>query len=135
MKILVCGGRFYRDNAVLCATLDNAHATRPVTAIMHGCSEGADVRAGLWALGKGIPVEEYPALWHKYGNRAGPMRNRQMLDEGKPDLVIAFPGGRGTADMVRQARRRRTISVVEVTDQPALFGLAAASVRRQPYAA
>jgi predicted Rossmann-fold nucleotide-binding protein len=27
-----------------------------------------------------------------------------MLSEGKPDLVIAFPGGRGTADMIRQAK-------------------------------
>jgi hypothetical protein len=26
-----------------------------------------------------------------------------MLDEGKPDLVVAFPGGGGTKDMVRRA--------------------------------
>lgn len=28
-----------------------------------------------------------------------------MIDEGKPDIVVAFPGGRGTADMVRRARK------------------------------
>ena len=33
------------------------------------------------------------------------MRNQKMLDEGKPDLVVAFAGGRGTADMVRIAKR------------------------------
>jgi len=27
-----------------------------------------------------------------------------MLDEGKPDLVVAFDGGRGTANMVKQAK-------------------------------
>jgi hypothetical protein len=27
-----------------------------------------------------------------------------MLDEWQPDGVIAFPGGRGTADMTRRAK-------------------------------
>jgi hypothetical protein len=26
-----------------------------------------------------------------------------MLDEGKPDLVVAFPGGGGTKDMITRA--------------------------------
>ena len=34
---------------------------------------------------------------------AGHIRNQVMLDKGKPDVVVAFPGGRGTADMVRRA--------------------------------
>jgi ABC-type sugar transport system substrate-binding protein len=38
-----------------------------------------------------------------------------MLDEGKPDIVVAFPGGTGTADMVRRARKAGVV-VIEVTN-------------------
>jgi len=48
-----------------------------------------------------------------HGRAAGPVRNAQMLAEGKPDFVVAFPGGRGTADMCKQARARG-VKVVEV---------------------
>jgi hypothetical protein len=44
------------------------------------------------------------ADWNTHGRAAGPIRNQRMLDEVKPELVVAFPGGRGTADMVRRAR-------------------------------
>jgi hypothetical protein len=44
------------------------------------------------------------ADWEKLGRSAGPIRNQAMLDEGRPDLVVAFPGHHGTADMVRRAR-------------------------------
>ena len=52
--------------------------------------------AGLW-----LKVEPMSPN----GYRAGPIRNQEMLDKGKPDLVIAFPGGKGTADMVGRALR------------------------------
>ncbi|WP_226736027.1 hypothetical protein [Microvirga lenta] len=32
------------------------------------------------------------------------IRSQPMLNVGKPHVVIAFPGGRGTADIVRQAK-------------------------------
>ena len=54
----------------------------------------------------GVVVEEFKADWDKFGRAAGPIRNAQMLREGKPDLVVAFPGGRGTANMVAQAKAR-----------------------------
>lgn len=38
------------------------------------------------------------------GKAAGPIRNQRMLDDGKPDRVLAFPGGRGTANMVKLAK-------------------------------
>ena len=40
---------------------------------------------------------------------------QQMIDEGKPDLVVAFKGGTGTADMVRRAKKHN-IKVIEVKD-------------------
>jgi hypothetical protein len=71
-------------------------------------ARGADTWAAMWGSTK-IPREnqlDFPAQWHKYGRAAGPKRNQQMLDEGKPDLVIAFGGlnGRGTNDMVRRSK-------------------------------
>jgi hypothetical protein len=79
-----------------------------VTTLIHGGARGADSLAAEWAMANGIPVLEYPVTpedWRTIGKAAGPMRNQRMLDEGKPDLVVAFPGGSGTADMVRRAQR------------------------------
>lgn len=60
--------------------------------------------AGYWARKRGLTNRKFPANWDAHGRAAGAIRNKQMLLEGKPDLVIAFPGGRGTADMVRRAQ-------------------------------
>lgn len=105
MKVLVCGGRDYTDAMTLGSWLGGIHKQRGITEIIHGGASGADWLAGQFARYANIQVSEYPADWKKHGRAAGPIRNKQMLDEGKPDLVVAFPGGRGTADMVRQATK------------------------------
>jgi hypothetical protein len=104
MRVLVCGGRYFADAELLNRTLDELHDKTRITLLIHGAQRGADKLAGSWARGRIVPVKEFPADWRKHGNSAGPIRNRQMLKEGKPDLVIAFPGGVGTADMMEQAR-------------------------------
>jgi len=85
--------------------------------IIHGAAKGTDWMAHLYA-GPGNPNRplelSFPPDWITEGRRAGPLRNQRMIDEGKPDLVIAFPGGRGTADMVRRARKAR-VEVIEVS--------------------
>jgi len=53
------------------------------------------------------------ANWAGLGRKAGPIRNQEMLDQGRPNMVVAFPGGRGTADMVRRARGAG-VEVIEV---------------------
>lgn len=103
-RILVCGGRDYLDEDTLSAVLDKAHEANPIDLLIHGACAGADMLAEMWAGRAGVETAPFPADWDAHGKAAGPIRNRQMLDEGKPDLVIAFPGGRGTADMVRTAR-------------------------------
>lgn len=106
MKIIVCGGRNYSDRRCVFNTLDVIHAETPITILMHGDANGADRLASSWATWGGqakTKIETFPAQWMKYGFGAGPRRNQEMLDAG-PDLVVAFPGGRGTADMVRRAR-------------------------------
>ena len=102
MKVIVCGGRDYRDRERVFATLDAIHAETPITILMHGNAHGADALADDWAFQK-VKIATFLPLWKEHGRAAGPMRNQEMLD-ASPDLVIAFPGGRGTADMVRRAR-------------------------------
>lgn len=65
-----------------------------------------------WAIGAGIKATPFPAKWSTYGNAAGPIRNQEMVDT-KPDIVVAFPGGTGTADAVRRARSAG-IEVLEI---------------------
>ncbi|TGR82317.1 DUF2493 domain-containing protein [Mesorhizobium sp. M2D.F.Ca.ET.223.01.1.1] len=111
MRVLVCGGRDYADKQRVWKTLDElAEMTperllgkRPFIVIHGACRTGADELADSWAVHNYIPVDEFPADWTTHGKAAGPKRNQRMLEDGKPDLVVAFPGGRGTADMVRRA--------------------------------
>lgn len=81
--------------------------------VIEGGADGYDTVARLWAQGYGIPVETYKADWYTHGRAAGPIRNGEMLRDGKPDLGLAFPGGRGTANMMAQARNAG-LEVVEI---------------------
>lgn len=103
MRIIVCGGRTYDNRKHVFKTLDAIHADCPITAVIHGNAKGADNLADDWAMGK-CETLTFPPLWEVHGKSAGPKRNQQMLDEGRPDMVVAFPGSRGTADMVRRAK-------------------------------
>ncbi len=104
MRVLVCGGRDYRNIAFVWRTLDKLHAETPFTALMQGGAKGADAAAREWAATKtGIQRYVCRADWDRHGKAAGPLRNQRML-EWKPDLIVAFPGGAGTADMVRRAK-------------------------------
>lgn len=105
--VLVCGGRDYRDMDRVYEVLDGLG---PVVQVVHGdCRggttdrRGADHWAEVWAADRGIPWAAYPARWEADGLAAGPRRNARMLREAKPDLVVAFPGGKGTRDMVKKA--------------------------------
>jgi len=84
------------------ATLD-AIQPKPLV-IIHGDAPGADQLADKWARLSQVAVRRHPADWTELGRAAGPIRNQEMLEEEKPDIVVAFPGGRGTADMVIRAR-------------------------------
>jgi predicted Rossmann-fold nucleotide-binding protein len=105
MRLLVCGGRDYQDLNRVMRVLDNIHEKCGITEIIHGAAKGADSLAGQWARKNGIRETAVPANWYPNGKldrSAGPKRNREMLAM-KPDGVVAFPGGSGTADMARIA--------------------------------
>lgn len=103
MKVIVCGGRDYADRKTLRKSLAAFHAQRPITAIIHGGARGADFLAEEWARHNRLPVIRVDAPWAAFGKAAGHTRNGWMLEHCQPNAVLAFPGGRGTEDMVRQA--------------------------------
>lgn len=113
LRVLVCGGRDYADREHVYLVLDLLHRRVGVAVLIQGEARGADTLAREWAEARGVPVLPFPADWTRHGRFAGPRRNQRMLDEGRPGLVLAFPGGRGTMDMTRRARRAgvRVISV------------------------
>lgn len=108
MIVLVCGGRDFTD----AAQIDEVLSGMDATLIIDGGATGADQLANFWAIARGISTRTFYADWSK-GLAAGPARNQQMLTEGQPDVVVAFAGGKGTADMVRRARKAH-VMVIDV---------------------
>lgn len=129
MRVLVCGGRTFGDVPKGFTPLTPSYSRvwrkaseeREIldrhlsaldphpTLIIHGAASGADYHAARWAKRNAVTDQPFKADWYPNGfgkldKSAGPRRNQKMLDNGKPDLVLAFPGGSGTADMVRRAK-------------------------------
>ena len=111
MRVLVCGGRYFQDVSLLWRHLDQLHAKSPITCVIEGGSDavageyyGADYWARMWAQARGINSVTCWADWDQFGRWAGPKRNKEMLERYGLDLVLAFEGGKGTADMVKQAQ-------------------------------
>ena len=118
MRVLVCGGRDWLDVELVESTLNKLNAVRgPFERLMHGGARGVDRMAGKWARDNGVLEWDFLPEWHRADGSAGTMRNQRMIAEGAPDLVIAFPGGRGTADMVERARGAG-IEVIEIAEPP-----------------
>jgi hypothetical protein len=113
MRVLVCGGRDYVNRKVLFDVLDTIHKTCNIETIIQGGASGADTLAAIWAHERGVAEICFRADWAKYGRAAGMIRNKEMLEAGEPDKVVAFPGGRGTANMMKLAREAG-VEVIEV---------------------
>jgi hypothetical protein len=105
MRILVCGGRSYNNAERVNSALDAINDADGIDVIIHGGCSGADELARRWAASRKVECIAYPADWNQYGRAAGPIRNRSMITDGKPDIVVAFPGGRGTRDMCMDAAK------------------------------
>lgn len=116
MRVLVCGGRDFQGAVELEASLDAFHQgpRGPIELVIHGGARGADCMAGEWARSRRVACVVYEANWAAEGRSAGPIRNKRMLEEGMPDVIIAFPGGRGTSSMAKQASDRG-LEVLEIS--------------------
>lgn len=107
VKVLVCGGRDYgkkeHERLWALSELVHLHCRYKFSSLIEGGASGGDALGREFRRITGLPGQTYPARRLTHGRAAGPIRNQQMIDDGKPDLVVAFPGGAGTADMVRRA--------------------------------
>jgi hypothetical protein len=105
MRILFCGDRNWSNYKVICDVMADFNPE----VVIEGEARGADLLAADAAEYFGIPVLRFPANWEKYHRAAGPIRNTQMLTEGKPDMVMAFhddiTASKGTGNMIAQARK------------------------------
>lgn len=119
MRVLVCGGRDFTNYELMKETLN----ALDVTELIHGAARGADTCAERFGREQGIPVHSFPAQWSKHGRSAGAIRNIQMVVEGKPGLVVAFPTprSRGTRHAIETARKYG-IECIVVTDQKTMNG-------------
>ncbi len=122
MRVLVCGGREYDNKNAVFAVLNEIHHVTPIDCLIHGDCPGtknsgwvsADRLAGRWGgMTPGVTVVAEPAKWTEHGRAAGPIRNQLMIDRYHPDLVLAFPGGDGTADCCKKAETAG-IKVIQV---------------------
>jgi YspA, cpYpsA-related SLOG family len=108
MRVLICGDRNWDDRKMI---LEHLAAIPNVSLVIEGEARGADSLGRECAKELKIPVVKFPADWAKYGRAAGPIRNQQMLTEGKPELVLAFHDSittsKGTGDMVRRAEKAK----------------------------
>jgi hypothetical protein len=103
MRVLVCGSRDWTDRKVIRRELEKLP---PDTTIITGGASGADTIASIIAKELHLQVRTFYADWQRYGRAAGPRRNRQMLTDSKPDLVLAFydpATSKGTLNMVSLA--------------------------------
>lgn len=118
MKVLVCGSRHFNDYELLRRTLDEIHTSGPIKEIIEGEAKGADRLSVEWAVQNDVPTKRFPANWDVHGKRAGPIRNHQMLKEGKPDMAVAFWDGKssGTGNMIDIAQEAGLpVKIVEIS--------------------
>ena len=106
LRILFCGSRDWTDRE---AIADVMKVLPKGSVIIEGEASGADAIAREEADRLGLIVMPFPAKWKEYGRAAGPIRNAQMLKEGKPDVVVAFheniEASKGTKNMLKQAQK------------------------------
>lgn len=129
-RVLVCGGRDFTDRDLLFSEMDRHNADwGPFEVVIEGGQRtkdksgkivgGADFWANCWASERGLDCKTFQADWNAHGRAAGPIRNQQMIDEGEPDLIIAFPGGRGTHDMITRGNKAKVQQIWIIPDNAA----------------
>lgn len=108
MNVLVCGDRNWNNYYSIYSFMSELLKWNGLFTIISGEAKGADALAKKAADDLRILYAGFEADWDKYGKAAGPIRNKKMIDEGKPDLVVAFHSNisksKGTRDMITKAR-------------------------------
>ena len=107
-KLIIAGGRDFRDFNILCDKCDRLLAHKRNThniVIVSGTARGADQLGERYAVEKGFPILRFPADWLQYGKAAGSIRNRHMTESA--NALVAFWNGKsaGTRNMIYLARK------------------------------
>jgi YspA, cpYpsA-related SLOG family len=112
-RIIIAGSRTITDKEFVFKELDRMllPILNEIECVISGLAKGIDTLGKEWGIERGVKVVEFPAKWKELGRKAGPVRNEQMLVEGKANYVIAFQdcrenpdGSNGTNHMMRIAR-------------------------------
>lgn len=134
VRLLVCGGRNFGyvakdenpldpevqkriklQRACFYKVMDTFYKENPNLLVIQGGAKGADKLAKQWANIHEVASIEYMPDWSNYGKAAGILRNIDMLEDGEPDVTIAFPGSTGTKHMV-SISRKANVKVIEIDD-------------------
>lgn len=113
MRVLICSGRFYADTHTVTRVLELYASAQAINVLIHGGHQALGGIIETWARGTDIHVIRYPANWALHGKYAEVRRNLFMLQDSRPDVLLAFPGGEDTAECIRMAQKAG-IRVIEV---------------------
>lgn len=113
MKTIIAGGRDHVFTKRDFELLDQYRGILPITEVVSGCATGADRMGEIWAQSRKLPVTKFDPnsmdLSMNFAIRAK-LRNQQMADYA--DALVAFPGGSGTADMIRRATEQKLVVII-----------------------
>lgn len=113
MKVVIAGSRTIKDMAAVVAAIEMSKFE--ITEVVCGKATGVDTLGQQWAIMSGVPVKEFPAEWDKYGNAAGPIRNRKMAEYADAAIVVwdgASPGSRNMIKEIKKVHKPYFIDVV-----------------------
>jgi hypothetical protein len=105
-RVCITGGRDYEDKDTVFQRLNLHKSVFGIKEIGFGCATGADDHALEWAKEYEVSYKRYVADWDGIGVMAGCIRNTVMLEHFEPVRLFVFPGGTGTTDCARKARKR-----------------------------
>lgn len=113
MRLLICAGRHFADQHLCRQALDAFQRLHEVRVVIHGGNQCLGAPIEDWAREIGAHLIRYPPNWQRHGKQAERLRNRFMLTDSRPDIVLALPGGADTEELLSQARSQgiRTLSV------------------------
>ena len=107
-RVLIFGDRNWQNDALVLAKLEDYRREHEIECVIEGEARGADIAGRFAAQVLGIDVLPFPAQWNKFGKAAGPIRNQQMLVEGKPTYGMGFHSdiehSKGTKDMANRLK-------------------------------
>ena len=112
MRIIIAGGRDFKNAALLATTMAALLKGVEAVTIVSGGAKGADSLGEWYASNRNIPVTVFKADWDKYGKSAGYRRNEEMAQNA--DALVAFWDGKskGTKHMIDLAKKANLTTTI-----------------------